>query len=814
MKQMVMSFRRSLSARFVFLMVVCAGVFLVGSALFLMYQQSLVRSFEAAQQKLEQKEMLTRQLDRAFTQAFFDVRGYFAFGRPVFKESVFQQQETIDQLLKEMEPLASLPEDERFLRDARDFFIRYFEQLVPKAVEAFERGDRRDVALIAENGGTAAVQSFQKRVARYHDALIDQMKQEYVRFKQKQQYSQAAFIALIAILLVLLQRLLRLAARQIGRPLQQFAAAAEQFAKQGEGAEWPAFDEREDEIGKLSKAFKMMMESIHEKEGHLLAQNEELLAQQEELEAQQSELEQALAMAERREQELARRNALIKGMAQSLDKKEVLTSIIDHLCAIMKAERGIIVAMDGEQTYASFGLSAMSVQRFLQQLYNGLEHRLLETKRAFAVRRELPMFERGYHDRPLHSHDLFVPVLSPDDDIEAIIVLSRFGAAFTDEEAAEAEQLGKHISISLQKLTLYEEAEKDRRLTEEIFNHLHEGIQLVDLQGTNRLMNGRMKEWFGAADDGWDGMPYAKWKQQLCALAVDERTLGDFFDQAVFGSADQLSVMMYELKEKRVVMEVYAAPLYRGEAKFGTIFVHRDVTKQAEVDRMKSELVSTVSHELRTPLAGILGLAELLLNKPLAPERQRKYVNAIYQEAERLTALINDFLDVQRMEAGRQTYRWEPVDLVPIIEKIIDAEKMGTDIHTFSVLVETKRTMIRGDSERLRQLFANLVHNAVKYSPDGGAIEVRVYEQKGCLCVDVRDEGLGIPAEALPHIFEKFFRVDNSDRRRIGGTGLGLTIVKEIAKAHGGEVTVVSEEKKGSTFTVQFPLAPVPQEVN
>ncbi|WP_049775748.1 ATP-binding protein [Geobacillus sp. C56-T3] len=509
-------------------------------------------------------------------------------------------------------------------------------------------------------------------------------------------------------------------------------------------------------------------------------------------------------MAERREQELKRRNALIKGIAQSLDKKEVLNSIIDRLCAIMKAERGIIVAMDDERTHASFGLSAMSVQRFLHQLYNGLEHRLLETKRAFAVRCELPMFERGYHDGPLYSHDLFVPVLSPSDDIEAIIVLSRLGAAFTDEEAAEAEQLGRHISISLQKLALYEEAEKDRRLAEEIFNHLHQGIQLVDLQGTNKLMNGRMKEWFGAAANGWHEMPYAEWKQQLCALVVDGRPLGAFLDQAVFGPADELSVMTYELKEKRAVMEVYAAPLYRGGAKFGTIFVHRDITKQAEVDRMKSELVSTVSHELRTPLAGILGLAELLLNKPLAPERQRKYLTAIGQEAERLMALINDFLDVQRMEAGRQTYRWEPVDLVPIMEKIIDAEKMGTDIHTFSVSVETKRTMIRGDRERLRQLFTNLVHNAVKYSPNGGAVVIRLYEHSGCLCVDVQDEGLGIPAEALPHIFEKFFRVDNSDRRRIGGTGLGLTIVKEIAKAHGGEVTVVSEEKKEARLRFGF----------
>lgn len=140
-----------------------------------------------------------------------------------------------------------------------------------------------------------------------------------------------------------------------------------------------------------------------------------------------------------------------------------------------------------------------------------------------------------------------------------------------------------------------------------------------------------------------------------------------------------------------------------------------------------------------------------------------------------------------------------------MLQKVIEHLEINTAHHDIQLQVETTDVMILGDRIKIEQAFTNLLSNSIKYSPDGGRILVRVYSSKEMLSIDIEDEGLGIPEESLPHLFQKFYRVDNSDRRRIGGTGLGLAIVDEIIKSHGGQVTVVSQYGKGSTFTISFP---------
>jgi signal transduction histidine kinase/ActR/RegA family two-component response regulator len=221
-----------------------------------------------------------------------------------------------------------------------------------------------------------------------------------------------------------------------------------------------------------------------------------------------------------------------------------------------------------------------------------------------------------------------------------------------------------------------------------------------------------------------------------------------------------------------------------------------------------SELVSTVSHELRTPLASILGFTELLIHRDLKRERQQKYLQTIYNETKRLTALINDFLDIQRMEAGQQTYEKKFLELKPILEKVIEVQEVNLIHHHILLKNEGRKGLVLGDPEKLEQVFTNIIHNAIKYSPNGGDIEIMLYQQDEQIHVDVKDEGLGIPKESLQNLFTKFYRVDNSDRRSIGGTGLGLAIVQEIMLAHNGEVSVISEYGKGSTFTCAFPVVP------
>ena len=266
------------------------------------------------------------------------------------------------------------------------------------------------------------------------------------------------------------------------------------------------------------------------------------------------------------------------------------------------------------------------------------------------------------------------------------------------------------------------------------------------------------------------------------------------------------------MKSNQRVVQVYCKTLNNGEEEIGTIIVHRDITKEHEVDLMKSEFVSTVSHELRTPLASVLGFTELMLHKELKPERKAKYLQTIYNEAKRLSALINDFLDVQRMESGKQTYEKKFLDIIPIIQKVIEHQEVAAVNHHIQLSVDTEQTRILGDKEKIEQVITNLLSNAIKYSPDGGNVIIHITDEQDKMIIDIQDEGLGIPKEALPKLFQKFYRVDNSDHRRIGGTGLGLAIVEEIVKSHDGSITVDSNFGKGSTFTIAFPKVVMDEE--
>jgi PAS domain S-box-containing protein len=234
--------------------------------------------------------------------------------------------------------------------------------------------------------------------------------------------------------------------------------------------------------------------------------------------------------------------------------------------------------------------------------------------------------------------------------------------------------------------------------------------------------------------------------------------------------------------------------------------VYRDITQRKEVDRLKTELISTVSHELRTPLTSLRGFTELLLTREFTPSQQRDMVSIIHQESSRLTTLINDFLDIQRITEGQQSYTFESVDLNPLLHEAIAVFSAGQEQHPFQVALQTPLPLVHADPNRVRQVLRNLLSNAIKYTPDGGPVSVGARRDGEEVVAWITDQGIGIPTEALPHLFTKFFRVDNTATRQIGGTGLGLALVKEIVNAHNGRVWVESTFGKGSTFFFALPL--------
>lgn len=238
----------------------------------------------------------------------------------------------------------------------------------------------------------------------------------------------------------------------------------------------------------------------------------------------------------------------------------------------------------------------------------------------------------------------------------------------------------------------------------------------------------------------------------------------------------------------------------------GTVTIIYDVTHEVEIDRMKTEFISTAAHELRTPLTSIRGFSEILLTKKLAPEENRKFLTYINEQSIKLGNIINELLDISRIESGRGvTLNKASFRMGDAIKKVVYYFEGITRIHIFDIELSAEPVELYADNDKMEQVLKNILGNAVKYSPKGGHIKIKDKVVNGYYQVTVKDEGIGMTPEQVNRIFDKFYRADISDSA-IEGTGLGMTIVRYIIDAHGGDVQVKSRYGKGTTVSFTLPL--------
>ena len=271
------------------------------------------------------------------------------------------------------------------------------------------------------------------------------------------------------------------------------------------------------------------------------------------------------------------------------------------------------------------------------------------------------------------------------------------------------------------------------------------------------------------------------------------------------GAPHDVRLSFSGLDGARLAVRGHALALKQGDTLEGWLIACEASRGADEIEQLKNEFVSTVSHELRTPLAAIKAYSSTLnANPTLEPAQRGEYLQIIEQQADRLARLVDDLLLVTRVEAGHMLKRRVRVPLDSVLDRAL--EQLAYDRDAYAIERDTQGIRLSGDPDRLTDIFSHLIDNAVKYMPGGGTIRIAAQERDGSSLVTVRDGGVGIEAEHLPLIFDRFYRVDSDSVPAAGGSGLGLFLVHSLVRAHGGTVDVRSEPGAGSAFTVTLPV--------
>jgi two-component system, OmpR family, phosphate regulon sensor histidine kinase PhoR len=340
-----------------------------------------------------------------------------------------------------------------------------------------------------------------------------------------------------------------------------------------------------------------------------------------------------------------------------------------------------------------------------------------------------------------------------------------------------------------------------------ILDGMIEGVIAVDGRDVILLLNERARAMFGLDATRGEGRPFLE--------VIRNTELHEAFREvrrAAESSVANREVRLVSPVDRRV--QVNAVPLRLSANEVGVVMVLHDVTELRRLEQVRTEFVANVSHELRTPLTAIQGYLETLLSGALEEqENAQRFLEIVFRHTERLGRLLNDLTDLSNIELGRVSLKLAPTRLDETVDAVLAIMSAKAKSGTVDLRSELPRDLpaVLADRDRLVQILLNLVDNAIKYTPEGGQVTVRVHEpDQGHIEIDVIDNGVGIPPADLPRITERFYRVDKARSRELGGTGLGLAIVKHLVFAHNGLLRIDSEPGRGTTVRVWLARAETP----
>ncbi len=521
--------------------------------------------------------------------------------------------------------------------------------------------------------------------------------------------------------------------------------------------------------------------------------------------------------------------ALNGSLDEAIDLHALLSLLLRRALEVSGAETGAVALVDHERaelvlhTCEGFGdeagASLQSGPRQRWSVETGLAGRVVQSGRALLVRDVT--VEPGLHAAGAGLRaELAAPIVIGGRTAAVIILSSPRSNAFGDDQLSFVRALCARAALPLSRAMHYQEAIESSLYLGQVFSSLPTGLALIDIHGKVLRSN-------PAWDSLW-GLHGRVVRESfhvsldliahLLPRLHDPLSMTQFCDTMQRSPAKDLITTVH-LTHPAQDLEVRSVPTRDSKDRItGRLWAVSDVTRERESDRMKTEFVSIVSHELRTPLTSILGYTELLLNREFPPDERQQFITTVYTEAGRLSHLVEDLLGMSRIEAGKvKLNRWV-ISLTNVLYEL--TTQLNTQLMNHRLLIDIANELppIYADRDKVKQIIFNLLTNAIKYSPRGGEIQLGIHEARPeelpaghaagrWVLVSVRDQGIGIANDDLPRIWERFYRVDNTNTRRIGGTGLGLSITRGLVELHGGQIAVESELGRGSRFFFTLPVA-------
>ena len=393
-----------------------------------------------------------------------------------------------------------------------------------------------------------------------------------------------------------------------------------------------------------------------------------------------------------------------------------------------------------------------------------------------------------------------LPLLVRERVVGAVTMISTTpGRRFGADDLALVRDVARRIALAIDNARLYTEVE-ERAVAARVLTYVAEGVFLLDRAGEIQLWNPAAEAMTGLPANSVINRPAAE-------VLPDWQEIAERIPIESSPDPRHEETVPFETPKGERWFSIVGVKFFGG-----TVYAFRDVTEARRLDELKADFVSTASHELRTPLAAVYGAAQTLRRHDFALDEagRARFISLITDESERLSRIVNEILLASQLDAGRLDLASEPFDSAELVERVIEAARAHLPASvTLDVTLSESTPSVAADRDKARQVLVNLVENAIKYSPDGGRVEVGIDQAGSAVRFSVTDEGLGIPELEHERIFDKFYRLDPEMTRGVGGTGLGLYICSELVSRMGGRIWVESHHGRGSTFSFELPVAEI-----